>query len=88
MPYIKKQDREAHEALVDLIKGSRIFTCGELNYLITNLCLQYIRNNGECYQSYNDITGALENLKMELYARKARNYEDKKIKENGDLDGF
>lgn len=58
---------------------------GELNFLITNLISNYISFKGEKYQHYNDIIGALEGAKMELYRRKIAPYEDKKIKENGDV---
>ncbi len=60
-------------------------TAGELNYSITLLLISYLETKGENYQTYNDMIGALEGAKMELYARKVRPYEDKKIDENGDV---
>lgn len=45
----------------------------------------YIKTKGESYQTYNDIMGALEGAKLELYRRKIGIYEDKKIEENGDV---
>ena len=76
MPYIKQQDRE------DLANP---LTAGELNYKITMLCKQYLEVKGEKYQHYNDIVGALEGAKLELYRRKVSTYEDEKIQENGDV---
>ena len=58
---------------------------GELNYLITLLIQDYLEYKNESYQTYNDIIGALEGAKLELYRRKIAPYEDKKIKENGDV---
>jgi hypothetical protein len=57
---------------------------GELNYVITMLIKNYF-NNKPCYQSINDIVGALEGAKLEFYRRVAAPYEDLKIKENGDV---
>jgi len=81
MPYIKLKDR------LDIKTGLRTpKTAGELNYLLTITCRQYVKDLGECYQSYNDIMGALEGCKLEWYRRGIAPYEDKKIVENGDLE--
>ena len=81
MPYIKKQDRKKFLKLLGIYPE----TPGELNYCFTVLALNYLTNKKENYQIYNDIIGALENSKLELYRRKISNYENKKIKENGDV---
>jgi len=77
MPYIKREDRTCAKILPD--------TAGELNYAFTEMVITYLRRKGECYQTYNDILGALEGCKMELYRRKVSKYEDKKIVENTDV---
>lgn len=80
MPYIEESRRKAfHHKLLCMS------TPGDLNYLITQLCQEYKELRGECYQTYNDIMGALEGAKLELYRRKVAPYEDKKIKDNGDV---
>jgi len=79
MPYIKHYRRTPLNFL-GIAK-----TCGELNYILTKKCLDYLKIHGESYQTYNDIIGALENCKLELYRRRISNYEDKKIAENGDV---
>lgn len=79
MPYIKSNRRSICRNEWDFV------TAGELNYMITVVIHQYIFNKGESYQTYNDIMGALEGAKLELYRRKIVPYEDKKIKENGDV---
>lgn len=58
---------------------------GELNFVITKLVHAYIQRQGESYQAYNDVLGALEGAKMELYRRKVAPYEDTKIEQNGDV---
>jgi hypothetical protein len=79
MPYIDKISKEK------LNNGFSISTAGELNYSFTKLAIDYLNTMGECYQTYNDIIGALEGAKLELYRRKVISYEDKKIIENGDV---
>lgn len=80
MPYIKNERR------YDLIHHNMTpLTSGELNYVITEKILRYLHEKGESYQTYNDIIGVLECVKQELYRRKITDYENKKIKENGDV---
>jgi len=82
MPYIKQEQRVR---LKDIGFIPPICNPGELNYLITELCKQYITTNGQSYQTYNDIIGALSCASMEIYRRKIAPYEDVKIEENGDV---
>jgi len=84
MPYIKNKHRIRHDAQ-DMIVEQAIQSAGELNYLITKLIKRYLSDKGESYQSYNDIMGAMEGAKLEMYRRLVAPYEDKKIKENGDV---
>jgi hypothetical protein len=58
--------------------------------MITNLCLKYLKSKiykgGHWdYRRINEVMGALECAKQEFYRRVAVPYEDKKIKENGDV---
>ena len=79
MPYLNTKDRWAMD------QGEPCDTPGELNYKFTRLCQQYIKDKGEKYQYYNDIIGALEACKLELYRRAVSTYEDTKVNENGDV---
>lgn len=79
MPYIPEERRKSLKESLAPIKA------GELNFLFTHLINNYIKLNLESYQSYNDIIGALEGAKLELYARKVREYEDRKKLVNGDV---
>ena len=78
MPYIKKEDRVWFPSVV-------LHNTGELNYAFTQLILNYLDYKGERYQTYNDIIGALECCKQEVYRRKVSLYEETKIKENEDV---
>lgn len=80
MPYINRDRRDD----LDFGQGSAAVP-GELNYEITALVDGYILNHGLNYQTINDIVGALEGAKLEFYRRVAAPYEDRKIKENGDV---
>jgi len=79
MPYIKKKRREE----LDLRPDPQ--NAGELNYIITTQLSNYIFINGESYQTFNDIIGALEGAKLEIYRRLIVPYEDRKAMENGDV---
>jgi broad-specificity NMP kinase len=80
MPYIVRQLRE----LIDSGKENPVDP-GPLNYKITKVIKQYLDDNGLNYSTINDIIGVLECSKLEMYRRLAAGYEDKKIKENGDV---
>jgi len=79
MPYISKEDKR------QILQTKAIKNCGQLNYQFTQIILDYLRLKGECYQTYNDIIGALECCKLELYRRKIVPYEKKKKNKNGDV---
>jgi hypothetical protein len=79
MPYIPQKNR-------DELLTRNADNAGELNYLFTSLARTYIEDKGESYQNYNDIIGALEGCKLELYRRRVGQYEDLKIKDNGDVE--
>lgn len=79
MPYITFDDKHK------IRHGDSAKTAGELNYCFTELVKKYLIDKGESYQTYNDIVGALEGAKLELYRRKVSFYEDSKIKSNGDV---
>jgi hypothetical protein len=83
MPYIDKERRNQLNPLVNYADIPK--TAGELNYVITMAIKEYIAENGQSYQIFNDIIGALEGAKLEFNRRIVAPYEDKKIRENGDV---
>jgi hypothetical protein len=80
MPYV---DAEARGRLDG---GGKPQTPGELNYVITRIVDEYlVQKGGVRYACLNEVVGALECAKLELYRRVAAPYEDKKIVESGDV---
>lgn len=85
MPYILPELRQRLDPTWQLPGAA---TPGELNYQITQLCRMYLTwHSPIAYQDLNDVIGALECAKQELYRRIAVPYEDKKISQNGDVYG-
>lgn len=80
MPYIKQEDRIG----LDHNRFSPR-NAGELNYAIHLLLEKYMLVNGESYQVYNDIQGALRCVGDELARRRVAAWEDKKKEQNGDI---
>lgn len=80
MPYIPQGERGNMAQLIHVPQ-----TPGQLNYLITSLCLAYVREHGLSYTVCNEVFGALECLKQEMYRRMVAPYEDSKALDNGDI---
>ena len=81
MPYITKKRREQLKLMAYV---STPQTPGELNYVITTIVHDYL-NKRRSYGLYNEVMGALECAKLELYRRHVAPYENEKIDENGDV---
>ncbi|MCC6610658.1 MAG: hypothetical protein IT515_13420 [Burkholderiales bacterium] len=80
MPYITA------DARARLDEGGTPETAGELNYAITRLVDDYLMQKGGVrYAHLNEVVGALECAKLELYRRVAAPYEDRKLAEAGDV---
>jgi len=95
MPYIKPEDRKKYDELIDTIvrklteenlfdERKPLYSVGEINYVISTVCNR-ILNLQRGYQTANDLIGVLECIKLELYRRPVSDYENEKIKENGDI---
>jgi hypothetical protein len=83
MPYITQERRKA------ILAGAKPQDPGELNFAITVLVDSYLEDKGEIrYAHLNDVVGAIDCAKLELYRRVAAPYEDEKIAENGDVYRF
>lgn len=86
MPYIKKEEKEFYSDVLGALAQADIQSVGELNYILTKVCQAYLNQRGmKKYQFYNDVIGALECCKLELYRRKISEYEEEKIIQNGDV---
>jgi hypothetical protein len=80
MPYITQERRKA------ILAGAKPQDPGELNFAITVLVDSYLQGKGGIrYSHLNEVIGAIDCAKLELYRRVAAPYEDEKIAENGDV---
>jgi hypothetical protein len=94
MPYIRKEERERYDVEIDKITSllldkfpgdnSRHFSVGELNYIISSIVWALFDTN-QSYTRGNELVGVLECVKQEFIRRRLNQYEDLKIKENGDI---
>ena len=87
MPYVSlKSRKELDDYLKELCGFLEITntTPGELAYIIYAICISkaYFEDS---FANMNQIIGVLESVKQEFYRRVVAPYEDKKIKENGDI---
>ncbi len=85
MPYITKEEKDLIDSGLKNVNESIMDNPGDLNYAIHQIVAEYIRQNHESYRTYNDIMGALEGVKLELYRRLVSKYEDGKMVANGDV---
>ena len=94
MPYILKSKRhsldfpELPEELVRPIFeeiSENMKTPGELNYVLTSICLNYLKEGGVSYSNIEEVLGVVHGVYSEITRRLKDPYEDKKIVENGDL---
>jgi hypothetical protein len=89
MPYIdpaRRPELNDHmKRLEQVVKNP-----GDLNYVITRLLVGILkerrfRNGRWGYTDINELVGAMECAKLELYRRAAAPYENLKMSENGDV---
>ncbi|MFP4168891.1 MAG: DUF6899 family protein [Desulfonatronovibrionaceae bacterium] len=84
MPYIKLSKRGELDGLIKDL-AARVEEEGELNYCFYKLSTELIARVGESYAKLAMCSSAMEHAKLEWYRRRLSPYEDKKIKENGDI---
>ena len=88
MPYIKKKDREKFQPIIMAFQHAMRQTDGisegELNYIITQLCIYYGRWGKKSYSRLNATLGVLDAVAREYYRREVTLYENEKCKLNGD----
>lgn len=87
LPYVKTENRAKYEKalteLIDILKSLPTEEVdGELNYVVTKILKQVYPLR---YFHINKAIGVLECAKLEFYRRVAAPYEDKKLKESGDV---
>jgi len=85
MPYIPADRRDEIE--VELSNQGCSWkpqNAGDLNWLITTFIDNMLREKGIRYAHVNEMIGALECCKLELYRRIVAPYEDQVLDKNGD----
>lgn len=70
---------------LQLPEGITFNGVGTLNYLLTQVAIMYVKDEGLSYSSINDVMGAFACAAQEFYRRVAAPYEDTKILANGDV---
>lgn len=86
MPYIPGTQREdIHVDLRDLGLDFTPENAGELNYMTSEFVNNYLNTKGLSYANLNEMMGALECCKLELYRMIGALYEDAKALENGSV---
>jgi hypothetical protein len=88
MPYIKQDMRKEWDEIAKLVlkilnEQKEEDKEGCLNYLITKILKNSYKPK---YFNYNRVIGLLECIKLEFYRRQIAEYENLKIKENGDVE--
>jgi hypothetical protein len=84
MPYIPDTQRtDIHTDLLDRGVDFVPENAGELNYIASELINNYLQQRGMSYAAINEMIGALECCKLELYRMIAVPYEELKMRENG-----
>jgi hypothetical protein len=84
MPYITQADRSLVETQLDLFGLDWApQNAGQLNFLVSTFMQNYMDANGLSYANVNEMVGALECMKLELYRLVAGPYEDIKADSNG-----
>ena len=74
MPYLTPDNR------IRIDSGTKPMIGGELNYLITKECDDFISRKGLSYANINEVMGALACAQAEFYRRVAAPYEDQKAR--------
>ena len=91
MPYIPQYRRDEIDANLlafeEYLSDANI-GLGDLNYVISELCMDFLASRALNYTNINTVIGVLECVKLELYRMVASPYEDKKLKENGPLPSY
>jgi hypothetical protein len=80
MPYVTQGTRKM------LDSGLAPSDVGGLTYVFYKEAMRYLNNVTEPrYADFATVIAALEAAKLEFYRRHVANYEDEKIRENGDV---
>lgn len=80
MPYIppaRKKEIDNHDAAPA--------NAGDLTYVIQQALNRYLQVHGLRYQQIAEVLGAIEGAKLDFIERVVKPYEQKKLRDNGDV---
>ena len=88
MPYIEQIERPEFSPVAHGTPSA--ITSGQLNYQICELVINFLEarqllNRQTRYTDYNEAIGAIECAKQEIYRKLIVPYEERKIRESGDV---
>lgn len=84
MPYVTREKRELLDQIVsNMGEVYKIKADGDLNYILYALCKRYVKPS---YGEYKNFIGELNECAAEIRRRLLAEYENEKIKENGDVE--
>jgi hypothetical protein len=84
MPYILQSRRDLLDPAINDL-GDFMQDVGDLNYIVTRLTLHLLMRDGLSYENINNTLGTVQLSFNEMYRRIAAEYEDFKLRENGDI---
>lgn len=85
MPYISQERRISLEVSVGNQPTDPPHSAGELCYLFSQQIQRYLDFHPNRFDTFAEIMGALVLTGLEFYRRIVVPYENKKLKENGDV---
>jgi len=83
VPYIEESERDRFAGVNTF--GYACNKAGELDYVITRIIQGYMKKNGVSFATFAVIAGVLVLVLFEFVRRVVNDYEDMKIKDNGDV---
>ena len=82
MPYIKQEERENMDNVVEEMMIAGVKADGDLNYILFKYCKKFI---GPSYNNYKNFCGELRQCATEIERKLLAPYEEEKEKQNGSI---
>lgn len=82
MPYIKQENRQKIDHIVEIMRAMGVKANGDLNYILFKYCKYNVEPG---YNNYKNFCGELRQCATEIERKILAPYEDSKIEENGDV---
>ena len=84
MPYILEERRKLFDESLKNC-ADKCESAGDLCYCFYKIICYFIKRNGLSFDNWTKCVSALESTKLEFYRAYMEDYEDKKIRDNGDI---